>query len=57
MTHEFRCVECGWLDPKLWTNQLECNCTHYFEVEVIDTNPRSIQLIWWANGKHGEDDA
>ena len=56
MTHEFRCVECGWLDPKLWTNQLECNCAHYF-VEVIDTNPRSIQLIWWANGKHGEDDA
>ncbi len=54
---EFRCVECGWLDPKVWTNQDVCNCKHYFEVTIIDTNPRAIQMIFWANGKVGEDDA
>lgn len=55
---ELRCTECNWLDPRLWANQDVCNCSHYFEVETILVVPdRSIQLIWWANGKVGEDDA
>lgn len=38
---EFRCTECGWLDPKLWTNQDRCNCAHYWaisEVELFQCN-------------------
>ena len=53
---EFRCVECGWLDPRLWTNQERCACSHYWEVQVISTNPRSIQLIFWADGEVGIDE-
>ena len=31
---EIRCIECGWLDPKLWSCYTQCGCNHYFRAPV-----------------------
>jgi hypothetical protein len=31
VTLELRCLECRYLDPKLWRNIARCNCSHYWE--------------------------
>lgn len=56
MTHEIRCIECGWLDPKLWTNQEECNCTHYFQRggsthPSTGSPPASRQFVFDCRGR------
>lgn len=56
MTLEIRCVECGWLDPKLWSSYDKCNCNHYFrDPEYLKHVENStIQLIFWASGEFGQ---
>ncbi len=40
---EIRCIECGWLDPKLWSCFTQCNCNHYFRLQV-ETPGRQLTL-------------
>ncbi len=53
---EIRCIECGWLDPKLWSCYKQCNCSHYFRIPEDQQDVATIQLVFWASGEVGLDE-